>query len=548
MVKSGYRMIPVVKVPYCWGTIVGTGAPVIHLSYRDRYKNGQNMDKIDELEKTLASFEKKIVPTLNSIKVDAKKLEESIPGMLSSWSGSWFGYQSRLYYGDFESPPLQDRFSVEWGSINGFSDKWRERSSEDVKKGLEKISNISIDELERAYKSLINIVEDFYDDTSLVIKTDQDMQSEITKENLIEGQKKLKHGEEGKKYLKNRLPTNLMTRDSEALSEGVFTPSIIYYESFAKEILSNVELVYKNIKSFHYFIRWMKAKKIPVKKTELIEQPTSLYIRDEIIEAIKQKKDKFNYKKLLKLIGELNKNYLDSNVFSTLALIRAITDHIPPLLGYENFEELANNYKWGKTDRNYVFTLLRKRPISDDSLHRPISKSEDLIEVDNIPDKIFLNRLLQECIDKTVAEGFKHKKTLKNDKQPAKKVAKDPNLRPLVTAEITSLRGGSDGYFAEFNLVNVGKGLAILKEIIIGGTTVPFRAPTLSEKEKYHIVTGNLEGTPLRIGTISKPKLEIVYENINMEIFRTTYDIELKNREDKKYNIDKFTNPKFKDD
>ena len=31
-----------------------------------------------------------------------------------------------------------------------------------------------------------------------------------------------------------------------------------------------------------------------------------------------------------------------------------------------------------------------------------------------------------------------------------------------------------------------------------------------------------------------------------MEIFRTTYDIELKNRADKKYNIDKFTNPKFK--
>lgn len=158
------------------------------------------------------------------------------------------------------------------------------------------------------------------------------MQSEIAKENLLEGQNKLKHGEEGKKYLKNRQPTNLMTRDSEALSEGVFTPSIIYYESFAKEILSNVELVYKNIKSFHYFIRWMKAKKTTVKKTELTEQPTSLYIRDEIMEAIKQKKDKFNYKKLLKLISELNKNYLDSNVFSTLALIRAITDCQAPLL------------------------------------------------------------------------------------------------------------------------------------------------------------------------------------------------------------------------
>lgn len=505
------------------------------------------MDNISELEKILADFEKKVIPSLNSLNVDAKKLEESIPKILSSWSGSWFGYQSRLYYGDFERPPLEDRFSVEWGSINGFSAKWKERSPEDVKKELERTSNISVDELEREYRSLINIVDDFYDDTSLVIKTDQEMQSEIAKERLLEGQKQLNYGEEGKKYLKNRQPTNLMTRDSEVLSEGVFTPSIIYYESFSKEILSNVDLVYKNIKSLHYFIRWMKAKKSPIKKTELTEQPTSLYIRDEIIEAIKQKKDKFNYKKLLKLISELNKNYLDSNVFSTLALIRAITDHIPPLLGYKNFEELANNHKWGKTDRNYVFTLLRERPISDDSLHRPISKSEDLIEVDNIPNKIFLNRLLQECLDNTVAEGFQHKETPKKDKQATKEIAKDPNLRPLVTAEITSLRGGSDGYFAEFNLVNVGKGLAILKEIIIGETVVPFRAPTLSEREKYHVITGNLEGTSLREGKISRPKLEIVYENINMEIFKTTYDIELKNRADKKYNIDKFTNPKFKD-
>ena len=39
------------------------------------------------------------------------------------------------------------------------------------------------------YKSLINIVEDFYDETSLIIKTDEEMQSEIAKEKLLEGQK-----------------------------------------------------------------------------------------------------------------------------------------------------------------------------------------------------------------------------------------------------------------------------------------------------------------------------------------------------------------------
>ncbi|MBA3733571.1 hypothetical protein H0W91_04350 [Patescibacteria group bacterium] len=220
------------------------------------------MENIDRLEMARIAFEEKVIPLLNSLKVEAKKLDSSIPESLVSWSGSWFGYQSKLYYGDFEKPPVQDRFSVEWGSINGFSNKWKERKPDEVKKELEKISHVSIDELEREYKSLINIVEDFYDETSLIIKTDQEMREEISKENLLEGQKKLTYGEEGIKYLKQRQPSTFMTRDSEAMVEGIFTPTILYYESFAKEILNNVELVYKNIKSLHYFIRWMRTKNL----------------------------------------------------------------------------------------------------------------------------------------------------------------------------------------------------------------------------------------------------------------------------------------------
>ncbi|PIZ87619.1 hypothetical protein COX93_00470 [Candidatus Nomurabacteria bacterium CG_4_10_14_0_2_um_filter_30_12] len=505
------------------------------------------MENIKKLEKALTDFKDKVIPLLNSLKVEAKKLDLSIPEILDSWSGSWFGYQSKLYYGNFEKPPVQDKFSVEWGSINGLSNKWKERKSEEVKRELEKISYVSVDELEREYKSLLNIVEDFYDETSLIIKTDAGMQEEISKENLLEGQKKLIYGEEGTKYLKTRQPPTFMTRDSEAMIEGIFAPAILYYESFAKEILNNVELVYKNIKSLHYFIKWMKGKKSPPPtKSEETEQPTSLYITDGIIEAIKQKNDGFNYKKLLKLINELNKNHLDLNVFSSFALIRAITDNVPPLLGFETFEELANNYKGKRTDKDYMFNLLKDRPVSDDALHRPISKSEDLLDMLSIPNKQFLNRLLQECINNTVTQGFMHPKAPKKEKQQPTPV-RDSSLRPLITVAITSLRGGPDGYFAEFDLTNAGKGLAILKSITLGEVVVSVLTSTLSEKEKCHVITGNLEGTGLREGSIIKPTLEIAYENFNKEIFKTTYNVELESRDDKKYNIGKFTDPIFTD-
>ncbi|MDD4938326.1 MAG: hypothetical protein PHX34_04920 [Candidatus Shapirobacteria bacterium] len=505
------------------------------------------MRNIDKLEKARLVFEEKVIPILNSLKIEAKKLDANIPEISDSWSGSWFGYQSKLYYGNFEKPPISDRFSVEWGSINGFSNKWKERKPEDVKKKLEKISNVSIDELEREYNSLINIVEDFYDETSLIIKTDKEMQKEILKENLLEGQKKLTYGEEGIKYLKQLQPSTFATRDSEAMIEGIFTPAILYYESLVKEILNNVELVYKNIKSFHYFIRWMKTKKSSIQtKPEGTEEPVSPYIGDGIIKAIEQKNDGFNYKKLLKLINELNKNYLSSNFFSSFALIRAITDHVPPLLGFNTFEELVNNYKGKKTDKDYLFKLLKDRPVSDDALHRPISKSEDLLDMASIPNKQFLNKLLQECIDNTVKVGFIHSK-IPPKKGKQQTPVKDPNLRPLITVAITSLRGGPTGYFAEFDLTNDGKGLAILKSITLGEIVVPVLTPTLSEKEKSHVITGNLEGTGLREGTVTKPVLEIIYENFNREKFKTIYNIELKSRADKKYNIEKFINPIFTD-
>lgn len=504
------------------------------------------MGNIEILKKSILSFQEKVIPILFTLKEKAQKVDENTPKILDSWSGSWFGYQHKLYYGNFEKPPQQDRFSVEWGSINGFSNKWKVKDAVDVKKYLEEISNTSIDELEKEYRSLIDIIEDFYDETSLIIKTDEEMQNEISKENLLEGQKKLKYGEEGKKYLKDQQPATFRTRDTSAMSEGIFTPAILYYKSLSKEILENIELVRQNIKSMNYFIKWMETKKNSQRIKLVNIEPTSLYIRDEIIEEIKNKKDSFNYKKLLKLISELNKNYLDSNAYSCLSLIRAITDHIPPLLGYSTFEELVNNYPWKRTDKTYIGNLLKDRPVSDDSLHRPISKSEDLIGMDNVPNKQFLNRLIQECLDNPVKEGYQHTRVSKKERSRQSDHVTDSSLRPLLTATITSLRGGPDGYFAEFDLINAGKELAILKHIILGETVIPFRSSTLSAREKYHVVAGNLEGTSLCEGKINNPKLAIMYENINDEVFQTTYDIELKRKDEGKYNIQEFSNPDFK--
>ena len=77
--------------------------------------------------------------------------------------------------------------------------------------------------------------------------------------------------------------------------------------------------------------------------------PRGPYVDGQVIAAIKayEPRDRFDRAKLLRLIDELNDNYLRGNTYAAHALLRAILDHIPPLLGGADFTAAANNYPWG---------------------------------------------------------------------------------------------------------------------------------------------------------------------------------------------------------
>jgi hypothetical protein len=103
--------------------------------------------------------------------------------------------------------------------------------------------------------------------------------------------------------------------------------------------------------------------------------------------------------KLAKLVAELNDNYSRGNAYAAHALLRALLDHIPPLLGCRNFEAAANNYPWGRADKSYAHRLCDFRLQADDALHRQISRRPDQLDLTDMPPKIWINTILQECAD-----------------------------------------------------------------------------------------------------------------------------------------------------
>ena len=140
---------------------------------------------------------------------------------------------------------------------------------------------------------------------------------------------------------------------------------------------------------------------VPAPQAAALPEPVR-YVDQTVVDAIRAKAvaGSLDVTKLLSLIEELNSNHAHENTYASHGLLRAILDHVPPILGLKTFNEVPSNYPWGKTDIKYMKKLLEFKLQADDALHRAISSKPDLLTQEDMPPRVWVNRLLQECADK----------------------------------------------------------------------------------------------------------------------------------------------------
>lgn len=99
-----------------------------------------------------------------------------------------------------------------------------------------------------------------------------------------------------------------------------------------------------------------------------------------IDELRKIKSSKFDLIKLVQLCEELNNASSIKTAYSPTLLVRAIIDHIPPIFGFNNFSEVANNYKEGTRSFKKSMLILDSslRNIADNNIHSQARKKEVL--------------------------------------------------------------------------------------------------------------------------------------------------------------------------
>ena len=106
----------------------------------------------------------------------------------------------------------------------------------------------------------------------------------------------------------------------------------------------------------------------------------------------------FDFRKVIRLCEEINTSYSSGCYFAAAMLIRAVLDHVPPIFGKNNFDEVANNYG-GKSFKGAMQHLqIASRNVADGHLHQQIRKSETLPTAQQVNCGQQLDVLLSEIV------------------------------------------------------------------------------------------------------------------------------------------------------
>jgi len=131
-----------------------------------------------------------------------------------------------------------------------------------------------------------------------------------------------------------------------------------------------------------------------------LSSSTGDYVHQDRISELKAiKTDIFDLTKLIQLCIELNSSRVDGNLFAIIMLCRTIIDHVPPIFGVKNFNEVANNYAGSRSFKESMERLNNSsRKIADQHLHTQIRKSETLPTITQVDFSNDLDLLLSEVV------------------------------------------------------------------------------------------------------------------------------------------------------
>lgn len=195
---------------------------------------------IPSLSDLIKSNQDQFGPLAAQVESQSNALHEAAKSLADSFSGSWFGWHSEMYFGDFQKPPLGSTFSVEWGAYHGLPPGWQARSRQEVQTVLETQCCVSVTQLVADGKTLgqamitvrngfggdiaiLNAADGFASEKALLAKIEELAWDEANYNSYV-------------RAMQNAAPT--MSRDSDAVMQGYKIPPHIHFAAIAFSVLA----------------------------------------------------------------------------------------------------------------------------------------------------------------------------------------------------------------------------------------------------------------------------------------------------------------------
>ncbi|SNB63588.1 Predicted nucleotide-binding protein containing TIR-like domain-containing protein [Pseudomonas sp. URIL14HWK12:I8] len=145
-----------------------------------------------------------------------------------SWSRSWIGYQSRVYYDQLSVPRPGHHFSSEWGLQEAFghgtTGPWAEYDFDEVYRAIVRMAgDPDISEVEKFCHDGTDLFARVKQSLEIILIVQAEASGEVFYKTLSEELKSVRLlGEQD--FIKHVLPKNHSSRDSLAMSQGIMTP------------------------------------------------------------------------------------------------------------------------------------------------------------------------------------------------------------------------------------------------------------------------------------------------------------------------------------
>ena len=176
------------------------------------------LEELSQIVNQLTKYENYDSPELD-------ELEKAANLIGKSWSGSWLGYHSRVYYFNLQTPPPGSDFSQEWGLSHGMDldGSWVEYSYDVVVNAIYQQAGLPIDWRIANGSEAAETFEDAQLSAISLLSTNYNLEhEEILKMISDKIQSSIILTERG--FIEHHRPTKMISRDMIAVEKGFITP------------------------------------------------------------------------------------------------------------------------------------------------------------------------------------------------------------------------------------------------------------------------------------------------------------------------------------